>query len=274
MAQALQTPSQREVSRRLVRLVDQIPAVGCTLIGPLDPNRQLLRMLKESADGRHVTWKKVMGQIAAAVYNEPQDMVRDCWLVPASAGEEFKIHKLDSGGSGNKWRSQQIIYCASRPYDHNRATHSPVPGFDNHISHLCGVSFPRHYACVNPNHLVGEPPQANEDRKGCRYGNAYQCPHVPKCRFTDPDTGCVKPCISDELGPLIVCQHGRNCYDLGTMVTDDLISYRPSTAGSTGGDPPSSPLSMQAQADLEADQRSIESEARRQGEFGLSRRRP
>lgn len=274
MAETFQTTRQREVFRRLTLLVNQIPAVGCSLIGPLDPNRQLLRMPKESTDGRNVTWKKVMGQIANAVYNEPQDMERDCWLVPASSSEEFKIHKLDSGGSGNKWRSQQVVYCALKPYDHNRATHSPTPGFDNHISHLCGVSFPRYYACVNPNHLVGEPPQANEDRKGCRYGNAYQCPHVPKCRFTDAESGRFKPCISNEGAPPISCTHSSSCYDSGTMVTDDLISYQGSTDSSTGGEHPSSQLSIQGQADLRADQRSIESEARQRGEFGLGRRRP
>ena len=144
---------------------------------------------------------------------------------------------------------------------------------ENSLSHLCGVSFQRHYTCVNPYHLVPEHIDANEDRKGCRYGNAFQCPHVPKCRFTNGDTGLHRPCVSGELAPPLNCiqVHDGSCYETGAVVRDDLSNFRPSTSGS-GAQPSSQthyagqgPEALQMETDF------VENEARARGEFGLPR---
>lgn len=56
--------SQTSVKLQLLQLLNQIPtgpdgiSLGSSLIGPLDPNMQLLCMPKISNDGRHATWTK------------------------------------------------------------------------------------------------------------------------------------------------------------------------------------------------------------------------
>lgn len=148
---------------------------------------------------------------------------------------------------------------------------------EHDLSHLCGLSFQRAYACVNPYHLIGESSDANEDRKGCRYGNAFQCPHVPKCVFTNGKTGLHRPCVSGELAPPLNCVqvHDGSCFAVVPSVKDDVLSYRPSSSGSNG-EPPSSTTfyAGQGPAALAAETASVEEEARQLGEFGLSRFRP
>jgi hypothetical protein len=143
--------------------------------------------------------------------------------------------KLESSGSGNKWRFQHLTYCLLHPHDRDLCTHAPPPTATGNLSHRCGVSFARHYTCVNPYHLVKEPADANEDREGCRYGNCYQCPHVSKCVFTNSDTGYYRPCVSNEFAPPLNCRavHDGSCYETGAVVRDDLESFRASDSHTT-----------------------------------------
>lgn len=212
------------------------------------------------------------------MYNEPRNLEKDCWFVRPSSSEDFRIVKLEAGGSGNKWRFQHITYCLLHPHDRTLSTHDPETGAPGGLSHQCGNSFPRHYTCVNPYHLFKDPSGENEDRKGCRYGNAFQCPHLPKCVFTDATTGLYRPCVSSETAPPLDCRqhHDGSCFNPGPVVTDDLISYQASDPSYTAsGEIPSSQTHFagQGEAALINEMEDIREEAHRAGEMGLASRR-
>lgn len=62
--------AQTNIRLTLLNLLNQIPvspqgaSPGSNLIGPLDPQRQLLRMPKVSSDGRRMTWTKAISLVA------------------------------------------------------------------------------------------------------------------------------------------------------------------------------------------------------------------
>lgn len=163
------------------------------------------------------------------------------------------------------------MYCLLHPHDRELCTHDPQSGAEGNLSHLCGVSFPQHYVCVNPYHLHKDPPDVNEDRKGCRYGNAFQCPHLPRCHFTNPETGLYRPCVSNDNAPPLNCRevHDGSCYDAGPAIRGDLKDFNPPSSAITsgGGNQSTTPEPTSSEAE------SIAEEARQLGELGLEPRR-
>jgi hypothetical protein len=61
--------AQTQIKLTLLNLLNQIPvdpagnSQGSPLIGPLDPDKKLLRMPKAHADGRKVTWTKTINNM-------------------------------------------------------------------------------------------------------------------------------------------------------------------------------------------------------------------
>jgi hypothetical protein len=86
------------------------------------------------------------------------------------------VVKLSPTGTGNKWTLQRLLFCLKNPHSVAMSSHSGEHD-QSTLSHRCGVSFPGIHACVNPYHTMSEAAAPNEDRKGCRYGNARLCPH-------------------------------------------------------------------------------------------------
>ena len=266
-------PSQARVHARLELYLQGLPD-SSPLVGPFDPNFKLCRMPKVSTgDGRSLTWTKVIRAVAGSVTNEVGVGCNGCWFVNASGSEDFKIIKLSSSGSGNKWTVQKLMYFLANPSHLNMASHDkdPFATVDHTLSHRCSASFPKIYACCNPAHLFGETQATNDDRKGCRYGNAFHCPHIPQCIFTDRETGRYKICLNDSGRPRnCYTEHDGSCMAVGVMTSGDLIDYRPSSSSVADSQ---STYAGGNQAELFTEIDDVVAEALGHGEIGLGRRR-
>lgn len=268
------TPSQDRVYRELQRFLSMIPDHS-PLIGSLDPNRDLLRMPRVSPDGRDLTWSKFTRIAAQSVFNPVGNVVNDCWFVQHTSGEEFRVVKMDPRGSANKWNYQNCTFVLKHPASTRFISHSARATHSETISHKCSASFPWHYACINPHHLRCEDSGTNEDRKGCRYGCVFLCPHKflnEACIFTDRETGAYRPCVNNPLR-FVDCdvEHDGSCLYAAVVTRDDLEDYevessspQPSSQTTTAG------LGREA---LLAELTDIEEEAESMGELGLGSRR-
>lgn len=225
------TPSQQLVYEYLRSMRPEGP--WSPLVGTLDPQKKLLRMPLSSTDGRHRTWDKTILEIARSVKNQITDVHRDCWLVDAQQGEEFRVAKLDSGGSGNKWTYQRITFCLKNKHDQQMRTHESLvlnPVARPSHSHRCGVSFPGRYTCINCDHAYNEDQSINDSRKGCGNGCAALCPHIPLCIFTDKETGRWLSCLNDPTR-LVRCDqvHDGQCWgpNAGQAAHGGHVAYSP-----------------------------------------------
>ena len=248
------------------------------LVGPFDPDLRLLRMPLESSDGRLRTWRKTVKDLAAAVYNDVQNVHQDCWLVKAQSGEDFRVYKLSPSGIGNKWTFGRLAYVLKNPHDVNMRTHSPATTSPvvHTLSHRCSLSYPKEYSCINPYHGHGEIASVNESRKYCVNGCLALCDHIPACIFTDKESGRFLPCRNDS-AKLVNCAlvHDGQCWGLRarTAVHGGAVEYRPSSSPSVI---PSSQTTTAGfgPAALRAEEQDTRQDAVQRGEYNLGRRRP
>ena len=262
--------SQTLVLNQLTRLLNDVPDTS-HIIGPLDINRDLLRMPRSSNDGRDLTWTKFVRLVAVNVTNTIRDPVEDCWFVQAMAGEEFRVVKMDPHGGRNKWKFQTCTYVLKNYANARITSHTLFDSNSDTLSHLCSASFPRLYACVNPHHLRYEDSATNEDRKGCRYGCAYLCPHSGLCKFTNKENGRSRPCFNNSNRFVdCVAEHDGSCVGLSAFTRDDMVDHVPgSSTNATSSVTTHAGLGRDA---LLSETRDVVDEARARGEFGLPRR--
>jgi hypothetical protein len=83
-----------------------------------------------------------------------------------------------------------------------------------HFSHRCGRGRGL-LVCVNPYHITLTCCKQNQDHKRCTYGMWLLCPHSPKCIWTWPDSGHIKPCFNTPNPPL-ECACSRKCIHISS----------------------------------------------------------
>lgn len=203
------------VERLLLRQLEKLKATGPEYIGPT--NGKLMRMpygnLDKPTSG---TWVGKMVALAKTVDNKPKKRTH-CWFVDARS-ETIPSIAFGIGENKKNWRVTRLLYGLFHPEEDLRVFKQ-----DNLMRHLCGHGWNgsakrkkgkpglRGRVCVNPFCLVPGSQAQNRDDSGCTYGSRATCPHRPKCRFTDLETGRMLPCLSQDDG-VPPCKCSVKCY--------------------------------------------------------------
>jgi len=197
------------VQHQLSQLLHAMPE-GHKVFGPLDEGKlQLPR--SQSADGRKLTWPKLLRRIARSVTNTPTSRL-DCWYIPSVKEDGYHESKLSATGSKAKYRTHRLLRLFVEPSSYDLVH---LRDLEVHAIHRCGrgkASAKGKPCCINPHHIYFGSCTTNQDTKGCKYGAAFLCPHEPKCIWVHPDSGIIKPCRSDT--SVTSCTCGQNCFDL------------------------------------------------------------
>jgi hypothetical protein len=172
------------------------------IIGPLKSGK--LRMPLHSSDARLRTWYKTISVLDDSVTNSPTS-ADDCWFIECNTGDGYPMVKLS--GNADKFKITRLLWVLMHPEDYGKVAKDCDDKW--HLAHRCGRGKAQvelkngkktakgNKACINPAHLVLVDCKTNQDHKGCKYGCAALCPHMPKCLFTWHDTGCLKPCLNN-----------------------------------------------------------------------------
>eukprot|EP00048_Salpingoeca_helianthica_P015270 m.225889 g.225889 ORF g.225889 m.225889 type:complete len:220 (+) comp16822_c0_seq1:438-1097(+) len=194
------------VEAELLALLLRVP-LDHPMFGPLE--HRVLRMPRmESADARVLTWPKYLRRLASEITNAPTSAL-DCWLVPASKDDGYHESKLSADGSSNKYRTHRLLFALLEP-----TSYDTVDGRDVSLQamHRCGRgkgAGDNPVSCINPNHVCLGSSLVNQDMKGCKYGAAFLCPHLPKCIWVS-DVGVFLSCRNNPAMRSCACD--RVCF--------------------------------------------------------------
>jgi len=201
-------------------------SVDSEIVGNLDSSDEELKMPKSDADGRKLTWQKLVQHISSKIMNNPQS-TNDCWFVPtdhAGGGATkdnpqrstscYATHKLSSKGTGNRWQLHRLTYIlknihSNNPLEHNsalRLTFKDQSGYATqtlvlHRCHHGAASDLNEPFCINPYHLKTGDAAQNRDDERCANGIKFRCPHKPVCIWTDLHDGHYQTCINNGILP-------------------------------------------------------------------------
>jgi len=206
--QSKKTKKNFSIEKEMFALLEKIPNEH-PMIGPLKGGK--LCMPKESIDGRDLTWSKLIKSIAKNLLNHPTS-IDDCWFIAANKEDGTHHKKISPSGDQNKFQTHRITHLLLHPEYHSLVESKEKS--DLHFAHKCGRGKAKSRGgptCINPYHLLVVPGSLNQDHKGCKYGSRATCPHTPKCIFTWPDTGLIKPCFMQDKGIPVDCLCERKC---------------------------------------------------------------
>lgn len=190
------------------------------LFGELTPGEPRMPRSNER-DARCLTWHKLATKIGSALTTAPQNN-DDCWLLASnlSSRSGARHHfKLSRTGTGNKWQTHRLLYLLLHPDSYDSLLQRSL-----HVAHRCGNGLAPALGepcCVNPYHCVLVTAQLNENHKGCKFGCAVLCPHVPKCIFVWPETGRCKPCFNNPDFLPAQCPHQPSCSHVSGETTEE-----------------------------------------------------
>lgn len=203
------------VERVLLCQMKKLNERGSAYIGPT--NGKLAQMPYGDPEKPTAgTWVGKLVALAKDIDNEPIRRSH-CWFVDAGS-ETIPCMPIGKGDTKKNWRVPRLLYGLFHSDFDLRIFNQNIL-----MRHLCGHGWNgsakrkkgkpglRGRVCVNPYCLVPGTQAQNRDDSGCTYGSRATCPHVPKCRFTDLETGRPVPCLShDDAVP--VCECDVKCY--------------------------------------------------------------